>query len=172
MNYWELVSHIKRVVDHFNIRKMSILGHSMGGSTGFLVASLYPEIVDRLLTLDITKPVCVPLQWQTQNITEAIDLHLSMEKKSKDLQSQKSYTQEQLVKRYVEAMGGTISHEAVRILMKRGSKVSGDGFAYSHDPRMVISLSSLHKELLSFSTSYFVSKDVAIHNALRYKGAT
>ncbi|KZS05486.1 probable serine hydrolase [Daphnia magna] len=140
MNYWELVCYIKRVIDHFNIRKMSILGHSMGGSTGFLVASLYPDIVDRLLTLDVIKPVCVPLQWQTQSKAEAIDLFLSNEKRLKDLKYQKSYTQEQLVNRYVEAMGGTISPEAVRILMKRGSKATGNGFTYSHDPRMMLPL--------------------------------
>lgn len=169
MNYWELVCYIKRVIDHFNIRKMSILGHSMGGSTGFLVASLYPDIVDRLLTLDVIKPVCVPLQWQTQSKAEAIDLFLSNEKRLKDLKYQKSYTQEQLVNRYVEAMGGTISPEAVRVLMKRGSKATGNGFTYSHDPRMVISLSIIQKNA-KFSIHF--SKDVAVNNARRNRGTT
>lgn len=137
MNYWEKVIYIKRVVDHFKLQKFSIIGHSMGGSTGFLFASLYPDLVDRLLTLDIIKPVTVPLAWHTQDITEAIDLHLEMERKSQDPKNQKSYTQEQLVNRYVEAMGGTIYPEAVRVLMKRGSKASGSGFIFSHDPRMV-----------------------------------
>jgi pimeloyl-ACP methyl ester carboxylesterase len=137
MNYWEKVIYIKRVVDHFKLEKCSIIGHSMGGSTGFLIASLYPDLVDRLLTLDIIKPVSVPLAWHTQDITEAIDLHLEMERKSQDPKNQKSFTQEQLVNRYVEAMGGTIYPEAVRVLMKRGSKASGSGFVFSHDPRMV-----------------------------------
>lgn len=143
MNYWELPCYVKRVVDYLRIEKMSILGHSMGGSTGLLLASIYPDLVDRLLLLDIIKPVTVPLQWQTQSIREAIDLHLDMERKSVDPKYQKSFTMIQLVNRYVEAMGGTISPEAVRILMKRGSKESGNGFTYSHDPRMVSSLSSM-----------------------------
>ena len=137
MNYWEKVIYVKRLVDHFKMEKFSIIGHSMGGSTGLLFASLYPDLVDRLLTLDIIKPVTVPLAWHTQDITEAIDLHLEMERKSQDPKYQKSYTQEQLVNRYVEAMGGAINPEAVRVLMKRGSKVSGNGFIFSHDPRMV-----------------------------------
>ncbi|KZS05487.1 Protein ABHD11-like protein [Daphnia magna] len=138
MNYWELPCYVKRVVDYLRIEKMSILGHSMGGSTGLLLASIYPDLVDRLLLLDIIKPVTVPLQWQTQSIREAIDLHLDMERKSVDPKYQKSFTMIQLVNRYVEAMGGTISPEAVRILMKRGSKESGNGFTYSHDPRMML----------------------------------
>lgn len=143
LSYWELPCYVKRVVDYLKIEKMSILGHSMGGSTGLLIASLYPNSVDRLLLLDIIKPVSVPLPWQTQSIREAIDLHLDMERKSADPTYQKSFTKAQLVNRYVEAMGGTISPEAVHILMERGSKVSGDGFIYSHDPRMVSSISSI-----------------------------
>ena len=137
VNYWEKVIYVKRVVDHLKMKKFSINGHSMGGSTGLLFASLYPDLIDRLLTLDIIKPVTVPLAWHTQNITEAIELHLDMERKSQDSKNQKSYTREQLVSRYVEAMGGTIYPEAVRVLMKRGSKVSGNGYVFSHDPRMV-----------------------------------
>lgn len=138
MNYWELVIYIKRAMNHFKLEKYSILGHSMGGGTAILVASLYPDAVDRVLTLDIVKPITVPLAWQTQSITEAIDLHLDLERKSGNPKYQKSNTLEELVDRYVQALGETISPEAVRILLKRGSRVCGNGFAYSHDPRMVI----------------------------------
>lgn len=138
MNYWELVMYIKRAVNHLKLEKFSILGHSMGGGTGILVASLYPDLVDRVLTLDIIKPITVPLAWHTQSITEAIDLHLDLERKSGNPKYQKSYTLEELVDRYVQAMGGAINPDAVRILLKRGSKVVGNGYAYSHDPRMVI----------------------------------
>lgn len=61
--YWELVIHLRRVVEHLKLAKFSILGHSMGGSTGILYASLYPDEVDRLVTLDIVKPITVPLAW-------------------------------------------------------------------------------------------------------------
>ncbi len=137
-SYWDLVIFVRRTIDHLKIEKFSILGHSMGGSTGLLFASLYPNLVDRLLTLDIVKPVTVPLLWHSQNLAEAIDLHLDYERKSGNPKFQKSYTLEELVNRYVESLGRTISPEAVRILLNRGAKKSGDGFAYSFDPRMVI----------------------------------
>lgn len=137
-SYWDLVIFVRRTIDHLKIQKFSILGHSMGGSTGLLFASLYPNLVDRLLTLDIVKPVTVPLLWHSQNLSEAIDLHLDYERKSGNPMFQKSYTLEELVNRYVESLGRTISPEAVRILLNRGAKKSGDGFAYSFDPRMVI----------------------------------
>ncbi len=136
-NYWDLVIFVKRAINHFKIEKFSILGHSMGGSTGFLVASLYPKMVDRLLTLDICKPVGVPLLRHTQNKTEAIEILLDLERKSANPKSQKSYKLDELVNRFVESMNGTITSEAVRILLKRGAKPSGNGFIFSHDPRMV-----------------------------------
>lgn len=151
MNYWELVIFIKRTVDHFKFKKISILGHSMGGSTGLLVASLYPNLVDRIVSLDMVKPVSVPLAWHAQTVAEAIELHLDYERKSANPKYQKSFPLEELVNRYVTAMQGTISPEAVRLLMKRGAKVSGNGFAYTHDSRMVYK--QFEKLIPSFSNS-------------------
>lgn len=44
------------------------------------------------------------------------------------------------IQRYVDHMQETmpISPEAVKLLMKRGSKKSGNGFVYTHDARMVL----------------------------------
>lgn len=155
MNYWELIMHLKRVVDHFKIDKFSILGHSMGGSTGLLYASLYPENVDRLVSLDMVKPVTVPLAWHKQRVRDAIEVHLDLEKKSADPAYQKSYTLEELVTRYVDALDGAIYPDAVRILLKRGAKVSGNGFNYSHDPRMVSSSHCNHVVQTTYSKFIF-----------------
>lgn len=138
MNYWDLVISVRRAVEHFGLQKVSIIGHSMGGSTGMLYASIYPENVDRLLMLDIQKPVCLPLPWHTQSIAEAIELYLNYEKKVTCGKSEKGCSVEELVQRYVQSMNGTISPEAVRLLMKRGSKPSGEGYVYAHDTRVVI----------------------------------
>lgn len=68
LNYWDLVVHVRRVVNHFGFKKLSFLGHSMGGSTAIHYASLYPDSVDRILTLDIVKPITVPLAWVLKTI--------------------------------------------------------------------------------------------------------
>lgn len=179
MNYWELVMYIKRAVNHLKLEKFSILGHSMGGGTGILVASLYPDLVDRVLTLDIIKPITVPLAWHTQSITEAIDLHLDLERKSGNPKYQKSYTLEELVDRYVQAMGGAINPDAVRILLKRGSKGVGNGYAYSHDPRMVIICCSFFRSSkwsrnnsINQNLPTYRAPDVAVHHAIRAGRAT
>ncbi len=112
---------------------------SMGGSTGLLFSSTYPDVVDKLATLDIIKPVILPLPWHEQSIKEAIELFLDMEKKLADPRNQKGLPLEVLVSRYVDANKGEITVESVRTLMARGSKPapSGKGFIYSHDPRIV-----------------------------------
>lgn len=138
MNHWDLVLFVRRTVQHFKLQKLSILGHSMGGSTGVLYASLYPENVDRLLMLDIQKPVCLPLPWHHHSVREAMDVFLEHEKKEKMLNAKENgCTAEGLAQHYVKSMNGTISLEAAKLLMKRGSKHSGDGFIYAHDTRVV-----------------------------------
>ena len=169
-SYWDLVIYLKRAIDHFKINKFSILGHSMGGSTGLLFASLYPHLVDRLLTLDIVKPVTVPLLWHSQDLAEAIDLQLDYERKFTNPKFQKSFTLEELVNRYVESLGGTIKPEAVRILLKRGSKVSGNGFAFSFDPRMVNIYFSVKKFINGFNSHDSNSIDASCHHAFRHRG--
>ena len=111
----------------------------MGGSTGLLFSSTYPDVVDKLATLDIMKPVILPLPWHEQSIKEAIELFLDMEKKLADPKNLKGLPLEVLVSRYVDANKGEITQESVRTLMARGSKraPSGKGFIYSHDPRIV-----------------------------------
>lgn len=138
MNYWDLVIFVRRAVEHFNLQKVSILGHSMGGSTGVLYASLYPENVDRLLMLDIQKPVCLPLPWHPHSVRQAIDVFLDHEKKVISGKKERTCTVEELAHHYVQSMNGTISIQAARLLMKRGSKCSGDGYVYAHDTRAVV----------------------------------
>lgn len=37
-------------------KKISIIGHSLGGGIGFMYAALFPEHVDKLVSLDIVGP--------------------------------------------------------------------------------------------------------------------
>lgn len=97
LNFWDLVIFVRRTVQHLKLPKVSILGHSMGGSTGLLFASLYPDNVERLLLLDIVKPVTLPLGWHTQSISEAIDQQLELEKRMTNPKLERSFTIEELV---------------------------------------------------------------------------
>jgi len=136
--FYRTVIDVRRVVEHFKFSKISILGHSMGANIGLLYGSIYPTAIERLLLLDLIKPVVLPLAWHTKNTAEAMEMFLALEKK-KLKGKQRSYEMEELVARYVDAVQGKITVESAKILMERGTQVVENGYGYSHDPQMNIS---------------------------------
>ena len=53
-NYEMLAEDLKHYCDENKLSEIVLLGHSMGGKTAMLFASLYPEIVSKLLIADIS----------------------------------------------------------------------------------------------------------------------
>lgn len=111
----------------------------MGGSTGVMFASAYPEVVQKLMLIDIIKPVILPLPWLEQKLGTNIDSYLATEKSLADPKNRKGVPIEDLVARRVEVNNGGITPESARILMERGAKPveGGKGLIFSHDLRMV-----------------------------------
>ncbi len=53
-NYEVLAEDLKRYCDDNGLSDIVLLGHSMGGKTAMLFATLYPELVSKLLIADIS----------------------------------------------------------------------------------------------------------------------
>jgi len=62
-NYNVMVEDLKNYCDHFQLSDIILLGHSMGGKTAMQFASIYPEIVSKLIVADIA-PKSYPLHHQ------------------------------------------------------------------------------------------------------------
>lgn len=54
---WSYLTDILAVVDALGLQRFSILGHSMGGAVGALLAGTWPERVERLALLDAVGPL-------------------------------------------------------------------------------------------------------------------
>ncbi|MEM6719157.1 MAG: alpha/beta fold hydrolase [Bacteroidota bacterium] len=52
-NYEVLAEDLKQYCDHHNLTNVSLIGHSMGGKTAMLFAVNYPEMLDKLIIVDI-----------------------------------------------------------------------------------------------------------------------
>ena len=52
-NYEILVDDLLRYIDHHQLKKATILGHSMGGKTAMLFAVTHPEKIDKIIIADI-----------------------------------------------------------------------------------------------------------------------
>lgn len=51
--YQAMVADLKEFIEDQHLEKVSILGHSMGGKTAMLFAVLHPELLEKLIIVDI-----------------------------------------------------------------------------------------------------------------------
>ena len=58
-NYEVLVEDLYRYIQYHKLEKVYLIGHSMGGKTAMLFAVTYPEVVEKLIVVDIS-----PRQYQ------------------------------------------------------------------------------------------------------------
>ncbi len=54
MNYQELSVDLYNYINHYNLKDICLLGHSMGGKTAMFFAVTYPEKVEKLIVVDIS----------------------------------------------------------------------------------------------------------------------
>ncbi|WP_196885746.1 alpha/beta fold hydrolase [Aureivirga sp. CE67] len=52
--YELMAEDLLHYIQHHNLEKVSLLGHSMGGKTVMLFATMHPEMVDKLIVADIS----------------------------------------------------------------------------------------------------------------------
>jgi esterase len=52
-NYQAMAEDVREFIQQQNLFSVSLLGHSMGGKTAALAALLYPELVEKLIVVDI-----------------------------------------------------------------------------------------------------------------------
>ena len=52
-NYKLMVKDLYEYISEYNINSVSIIGHSMGGKTAMLFSLIYPDLVEKLIVVDI-----------------------------------------------------------------------------------------------------------------------
>ncbi|MDT0558908.1 alpha/beta fold hydrolase [Ichthyenterobacterium sp. W332] len=53
-NYEALVKDLKYYCEHYDLKDIALLGHSMGGKTAMLFATEYPHFISKLIVADIS----------------------------------------------------------------------------------------------------------------------
>jgi len=59
-NYEVLVEDLYAYIQHYQLEQVHIIGHSMGGKTAMLFAVTYPDLVDKLIVVDISPRMYQP----------------------------------------------------------------------------------------------------------------
>lgn len=122
----------------WNTKPITILGHSMGAAIGMYYTCLFPKNVQRLIALDIIKPLTFPSDKLAEKTKEGIESFLQLEAKSLpahtdgpvDTESPSStvplYEHSKAVEKLIAAHSvfGRITPEGAATLLKRGCKQS------------------------------------------------
>lgn len=124
----EYVQDLYEVIDFLNLSKVSILGHSMGGSIASLYAAAFPETIDRLILIEGLSPL-------TQEAIEG-PAQLAKAIRSRDKQQTKKIFNDITPVLKARKFGTDLSDESVKLLIDRNMKESEQGFSWRTDARV------------------------------------
>jgi pimeloyl-ACP methyl ester carboxylesterase len=74
MKFESLVNDLYFIIGHENVKKLHLLGHSMGGKIAMEFAAIYPDIIDRLIIVDVAPYPYPPHHTEVFDMLQAIDL--------------------------------------------------------------------------------------------------
>ncbi|XP_063228209.1 probable serine hydrolase isoform X2 [Bacillus rossius redtenbacheri] len=136
--FWDGLTLVRRIVKHFKWRKVTIVGHSLGGAIGFLYAATFPDDIDKLVSLDIVSPAVREIPKIVGLTGQAIDRFLKYEHLTQD--SIPCYDYDEMIDLVVDAYNGSLTRRSGEILMKRGmvSSTVGYGYHFSRDVRLKV----------------------------------
>lgn len=72
-NYEIMVNDVKAYIDFHKLKDITLLGHSMGGKIAMLFATLYPEVVEKLIIADIGPKYYAPHHQSILAALNAVD---------------------------------------------------------------------------------------------------
>lgn len=139
-SYDALVDDLKNYIDHHNLSKCILLGHSMGGKTAMQFALTYPESISKLIIADIA-PKAYPAHHQY--ILKALS--------KVDFSTQKSRTEiENILNTYIKEKG------VIQFLMKNVYRQDKQQLAYRFN--LPILLEKYSEVTATFTTNKTFSK--------------
>ena len=147
--FWDGITLIRRIVKHFNWTDVTLMGHSLGGALSFMYAASFPEEVNKYICIDIAGPTVRDQKKMSMGTGDCVDKFLKYE----DLPETKipCYDYEEMIKLVLDAYGGSVDLESVKVLMKRGmapapEHLHKNGFHFSRDLRLKVSMMGMFSE--------------------------
>ncbi|XP_056648945.1 probable serine hydrolase [Diorhabda carinulata] len=138
-NHWyDGVYIIRRLVKFFGWKKITIIGHSLGGGMAYLYASTYPDEVEKFVSFDNCSPSFRNPKKVLGLAAANIDKLFDYEKGSED---SLCYDYPEMLNIFIEGHHGSLDVDSAEMLLRRGLKPSPDKencFAFTRDPRLKI----------------------------------
>jgi pimeloyl-ACP methyl ester carboxylesterase len=109
---------IRRIVRYFNWEKIKMLGHSMGSTYSFIYSGVFPNDVDKIVGIDILRPLALDSEYFAKNGGAEIDKLI--ETVTRD-QEPPLTTEEDMIKKQYEGSKRSVTLETSKLLLKRGA---------------------------------------------------
>ncbi|XP_062553002.1 probable serine hydrolase [Armigeres subalbatus] len=130
---------LKMVMQHYQWKKISLMGHSMGSIVGFVFSSIFPDMVDLYIGLDALKPHIPDPHEIGPRLQKRIPQMLVADIRNRHKSEPPSYTYEDLVSRLHQGTHKSVSKEAAPYLLNRNiqkSSVNPNKFFFTRDSRL------------------------------------
>jgi len=123
---------LRSVLEFFKLEKAVLMGHSMGGGIATRHAAVFPEQVEKLISIDLISHSSTPPEKQPKFLRKAVVEGYKIHKKVEDHHTIPTYSYEEACERAFQATNsingeGSITMESVQVLMKRGLKEVEEG---------------------------------------------
>ncbi|XP_061389585.1 serine hydrolase-like protein [Musca vetustissima] len=138
----EYVRVILRLMQIYKWKKVSLMGHSMGGSIAFHFAALYPNRVDMVISLDIIKNVYWPtdvVPTLLAHVTEKAIIDNERLLNNSDASEPPSYTFKECEQLLYEGSQKSVDLENCKYILERNitkSELYPDKYYFSRDGRV------------------------------------
>ena len=91
-----MVEDLYKYAKYYNIKRFSLLGHSMGGNIGMLFAQKYPELLEKIIIVDIIPKQYKPHHETILNGLKSIDFNKIKSRKHVDTHLSKYISDERV----------------------------------------------------------------------------
>lgn len=133
------VIEMRRVTTQLGWDNVTLLSHSFGAHISFLYSCIYPRQVESLISIDVVRPITFQADNWNVTISNAIENYFKCEDYQQEDPNTDAvvpvYTEEQALKRLMEAHSASLTRESAKVLMKRGARKVRDGYTFNRDIR-------------------------------------
>nr|CAD7440289.1 unnamed protein product [Timema bartmani] len=132
LDFLDYIDAVHRIVTHLGWTKFTWMGHSFGGQLGIMFASIYPELIEKLIMIDAISSVDVPMR----RIGSYLRVYYEMLSKLDSHNTPPSYTYHEVLDRLINKRMDKILSVAGKELLERSVAETSDRFSYVADQRL------------------------------------
>lgn len=115
---------LRLIMKDQNWDKISIIGHSLSSSLGFMFSALFPDKIDMLVGFDMLKPLVRPADSLADLLSRNMEGFIIANERNIENSEPPSYTYEECLERFYKGLGESVDKDKCFHIMDRNIKPS------------------------------------------------